>query len=242
VAGQAWSFQYKMVLSSSPLILFVLISLGRSWILYCLLNCFVWEKDLDWIAIMSSIEKRVTGRYTSLEDQSFEVQDFGHESDSTAYSEGFLSKAGAIVGERRISRAKRVQEALTWVRWGTVVSLQLLIVILLFIKMPNGSDEMGAGEFGKVEMGGDINGIYKSSKSRCSLSARRLEDQGIWIKGLIMDSIASHKITPFKPEPDLYMPNMSNPDEGHRLAIQANWDKLMPSKCTHSYHSIPSGP
>jgi len=114
---------------------------------------------------MSSLEKQA--RYVSLEDQSLEEQDLGHESDTTACSDGFLGKKGGSGGEKRLSRAKRTEMMLTWVRWGTVVSLQLLIVMLLFWRLPSASDEMGSEEYGtaSVETGGDINGLFKTCKN-----------------------------------------------------------------------------
>lgn len=114
---------------------------------------------------MSSMEKQA--RYSSLGGHELEEQDLGHESDTTACSEGFLGKKGNVGanGEKRMSRTKRAQMALTWVRWGTIVGLQLVIVMLLFWKLPSSSDEMGSGEFGTVETGGDINGLFKTCKS-----------------------------------------------------------------------------
>lgn len=113
---------------------------------------------------MSSIEKQA--RYSSLDDHELEEQDLGHESDTTACSDGFLGKKGGIGagGEKRLSRAKRAQMALTWIRWGTIIGLQLLIVTLLFWRLPSSSDQMGSGDFGTVETGGDINGLYKTCK------------------------------------------------------------------------------
>lgn len=107
-----------------------------------------------------SMEKQ-QGRYASLGDHELEEQDLGHESDTTACSEGFLGKKAG--GEKRMmSRAKRAQMALVWVRWGTVIGLQLLIVMLLFWRIPNATDEMGSGGFENVETGGDINGLFKT--------------------------------------------------------------------------------
>lgn len=170
---------------------------------------------------MSSINKET--RYASLEDHhSLEEQDLGHESDTTACSEGFLGKKGNNSGEKRSSR-RRNQTVLTWVRWGTVVALQLLIVILLFWRLPSSSDGMDSG-FEGVETGGDINGLFKTRKYIKPL------DSSPSHANFNLKTLVSHKITPFTPEPDIYMPNMSSTDPAHRLKIQENWDKLMPSK------------
>jgi hypothetical protein len=89
--------------------------------------------------------------------QSLERRDLDSDSDTTAcengqsarFLDGKLSK-----GPRRKSRKSRT--ILTWARWGVVVGLQTVILLVLLLK---GQDP------DEVETGGDINGLFKTSMS-----------------------------------------------------------------------------
>jgi hypothetical protein len=54
-----------------------------------------------------------------------------------------------------------------WIRWGIVVALQAVIIVLLSWPHITGRGETDAVLKGKfVETGGDINGLYKTSEQR----------------------------------------------------------------------------
>ncbi|OAG34714.1 hypothetical protein AYO21_11106 [Fonsecaea monophora] len=90
---------------------------------------------------------------------------------------------------------------LTWFRWGMVILLQTIILVLLWRQGRTGTGgEMDPELKGKtVETGGDINGLYKTT---------------------------SHSYTFLKPDPDKFIPNMTSND--NRLEVRRNWDLLMP--------------
>ncbi|KAK1238444.1 hypothetical protein MKX07_006590 [Trichoderma sp. CBMAI-0711] len=92
----------------------------------------------------------------------------------------------------------------TWLRWGTVVGLQMIMILLLCLKQSGSTNPINSligvaagGQF--VETGGDINGLYKT---------------------------LSHTYTFLKPEEDKFIPNMTSND--NRMEIRRNWDMLMP--------------
>ncbi|KAL6874777.1 hypothetical protein J3F83DRAFT_728656 [Trichoderma novae-zelandiae] len=105
---------------------------------------------------------------------------------------------------RLVERAKMSSNFWTWLRWGMVVGLQTIIILLLCLKQSgstNSSNDLpglaAGGQF--VETGGDINGLYKT---------------------------LSHTYTFLKPEEDKFIPNMTSND--NRMEIRRNWDMLMP--------------
>jgi hypothetical protein len=103
-------------------------------------------------------------RYTSI-DESHGV-DLEDDSDTTLSSDGFLGK-----NAKRISKYKtssKLQTVLTWSRWGTVVLLQGLILILLLPTSGVLSEAWSTGGWSqsKTETGGDINGLYIPSEPR----------------------------------------------------------------------------
>ena len=113
---------------------------------------------------------------------------------------------------------------LTWLRWGVIVGLQSIIILLVLVRQHTGKagGETDAVLKGKVvETGGDINGLYKTCKWRRF---------GVGGMGLDMLNITlvSHSYTFLKPEPEKFIPNMTTND--NRMEIRRNWDLLMPRK------------
>lgn len=68
------------------------------------------------------------------------------------------------------SRARATVRLLTWLRWGIVVGLQsIMIMLLLWRNISAGDNETQSVLKGKVvETGGDINGLYKTCEFKCS--------------------------------------------------------------------------
>jgi len=103
-------------------------------------------------------------RYSTIHERDeLDELDLENDSDTTLASTGFLAKKPQRLS--RYEKSSRLSTTLTWVRWGTVVSLQ---GIILFLLMPSpGSLDMGWDSI-KTETGGDINGLYIPSKSSFS--------------------------------------------------------------------------
>ncbi len=60
-------------------------------------------------------------------------------------------------------QAPRLVVVLTWARWGVVVLLQSIIILIMLWRNIRGGGETDAALKGKtVETGGDINGLYKT--------------------------------------------------------------------------------
>ncbi|PTB62040.1 hypothetical protein BBK36DRAFT_1163373 [Trichoderma citrinoviride] len=113
-------------------------------------------------------------------------------------------ESASSFAHRLIERAKMSSNFWTWLRWGVVVGLQTIIILLLCLKQGGstnlGNDLQGIGPGGQfVETGGDINGLYKT---------------------------LSHTYTYLKPEEDKFIPNMTSNE--NRMEIRRNWDMLMP--------------
>jgi hypothetical protein len=104
-------------------------------------------------------------RYTSIDET--EDLDLENDSDTTLASDGFLGKNNA----KRISKhtkSSRIHTVLTWFRWGTIVLLQGLILVLLLPTsgvLSEGWSIGGGWSQSKTETGGDINGLYIPSRS-----------------------------------------------------------------------------
>ncbi|ETR96957.1 hypothetical protein M419DRAFT_92860 [Trichoderma reesei RUT C-30] len=165
----------------------------------------------------------LAGKYFRLQrnDQSQEGQDVDLEdnaSDTTKTSStgelfdktAFLSLrddadvSAPSFAHRWPKRAKMSSNFWTWLRWGTVVGLQTIMILLLCLKQSGSTNPTNnligvaaGGQF--VETGGDINGLYKT---------------------------LSHTYTFLKPEEDKFIPNMTSND--NRMEIRRNWDMLMP--------------
>jgi hypothetical protein len=105
-------------------------------------------------------------RYTSLDD--VEDVDLENDSDTTLASDGFLRKNSS----KRISKyvkSPRLESILTWARWGTIVLLQGLILVLLLPTsgvLIDGWSMGGGWSQSKTETGGDINGLYIPSEQK----------------------------------------------------------------------------
>jgi hypothetical protein len=114
-------------------------------------------------------------RYTSLDD--VEDVDLENDSDTTLASDGFLRKNNS----KRISKygkSPRLEAILTWARWGTIVLLQGLILVLLLPTsgvLIDGWSMVGGWSQSETETGGDINGLYIPSEQKISqpFSSRR---------------------------------------------------------------------
>jgi hypothetical protein len=107
-----------------------------------------------------------------------------NDSETTLANEGFLSKRSNLA-----SKSSRLQNILTWIRWGTIVFLQGIIIILLLptsgimdsgwgLGLIGGGGKVkgdgivqagvvpvdksigGKWNAGKTETGGDVNGLY----------------------------------------------------------------------------------
>jgi hypothetical protein len=63
-------------------------------------------------------------------------------------------------------QARRLVVILTWTRWGVVVVLQSIIIMIMLWRNIRGGGETDSALKGKtVETGGDINGLYKTRKN-----------------------------------------------------------------------------
>lgn len=131
-------------------------------------------------------EMALAGKYFRLQrnDQSQEGQDVDLEdnaSDTTKTSStgelfdktAFLSLrddadvSAPSFAHRWPKRAKMSSNFWTWLRWGTVVGLQTIMILLLCLKQSGSTNPTNnligvaaGGQF--VETGGDINGLYKT--------------------------------------------------------------------------------
>jgi hypothetical protein len=92
-------------------------------------------------------------RYSSLEG--IEELDLENDSDTTLASSGFLGKT---IKRTNRNRNSKIQTALTWFRWGFVVMLQIVILVLL-LKKTEVNLQVGWTQ-AETETGGDINGLY----------------------------------------------------------------------------------
>lgn len=111
---------------------------------------------------MAHLEK--SNRYSSIEDHELEDQDLDSDSDTTACShheqgDDFLQKGGQRIG-RKSSRALRKQNILTWIRWGSIVALQLIMILVLLLREGDKPKETMKA----IETGDDINGLFKTRK------------------------------------------------------------------------------
>ena len=102
-------------------------------------------------------------KYSSIDD--VEDVDLENDSDTTLASDGFLSTKNA----QRINKnnkSSRLDTILTWSRWGTIVLLQCLMILLLLPTSGVLSEgwSIGSWSTSKTETGGDINGLYVPSE------------------------------------------------------------------------------
>ena len=97
-------------------------------------------------------------RYTPLKPEYADIED---DSDTTLGSTESLGKRAKR--RKRQCRRSNVQYALTWFRWGSVVVLQSIAIILLLNNTKTSRGSAWAEE--DTETGGDINGLYIPSES-----------------------------------------------------------------------------
>ncbi|PQE08911.1 Thioesterase domain-containing protein [Rutstroemia sp. NJR-2017a WRK4] len=146
--------------------------------------------------------KKESSTYTPLSD--IEDIDLENDSDTTLGSNRFPSTSPKPTSRRRSQhtspKTTRIECLLVWVRWGSVIILQSLILFFLLKgKKKEGNDGGDSWSLADTETGGDINGLYVPQ---------------------------SHKWTLLKPEEFIFVPNMTSNDD--RMAIRHNWDMLMP--------------
>lgn len=151
--------------------------------------------------------KKRASTYSAIE----KVEDFdlGNDSDSTLTSHGFESKRTKRTKQRRVSTLTRL--ILVWLRWFTVIAIQIVIVILLLRKQ--GQDVWSPS---KTEIGADINGLY-----RPSMFVNNIENTYD-----TNNDLGSHQQSPLHLEKLKYIPNLTNDD--NRMEVRRNWDMLMP--------------
>lgn len=121
-------------------------------------------------------------------------------------------------------RAKMSSDFWTWLRWGVIVGLQTIMIVLICLKQSGNTgsrnDLQGLAAGGQfVETGGDINGLYKT-REYLSIRNHRMGSSEL------THHIVSHTYTYLKPEVDKFIPNMTSND--NRMEIRRNWDLLMP--------------
>ncbi|KAH8603102.1 hypothetical protein B0O99DRAFT_20747 [Bisporella sp. PMI_857] len=119
-------------------------------------------------------------KYASLEKDDVILDiDLENDSDTTLTSTGFLKSNGDAKRQSRRRRAR--SEALVWLRWSAIITMQSIIVLQLF---RNGAKMARTGwTQGETETGGDVNGLYIPT---------------------------SHRYTLLTPESDKFVPNMSS--------------------------------
>ncbi|KAM3073439.1 hypothetical protein ACMFMF_006645 [Clarireedia jacksonii] len=112
--------------------------------------------------------KKESSTYTPLSD--IEDIDLENDSDTTLGSNRFPSTSPKPASRRRSThispRTARIECLLVWVRWGSVIILQSLI---LFFLLKGRKTDMNEGDEDWVpadtETGGDINGLYVPRES-----------------------------------------------------------------------------
>lgn len=123
------------------------------------------------MSISLSLPLRNESEYSKLSSR--EEDDLeGNDSESTKVSTGSLSKSSLLLrrklrdftspAERR--RERRSSAVWTWVRWGTIVGLQTILIALMWSRGDLDADVDPILKGKNVETGGDINGLYKTCK------------------------------------------------------------------------------
>jgi hypothetical protein len=106
---------------------------------------------------MASLKKEP--RYTTVQP---EDPDLENDSDTTLASEGLFKNSGRPEKKRTTRlRISRTQEMLSWVRWGVILALQCVIIVLLLSRgLSEGMKDSKVWTQADTETGGDINGLY----------------------------------------------------------------------------------
>lgn len=108
--------------------------------------------------------ERQISSYEPLDDKIGDF-DLENDSDDTLTSTGFLNKNNtATKGGKRARKQRGTQMMLVWLRWGTVVVLQSVIVCLMLLSISNSSAKNERWTQAETETGGDINGLYVPSE------------------------------------------------------------------------------
>jgi hypothetical protein len=140
-------------------------------------------------------------------------------SDSTRVS-SFADEKSFDTPSRGSSRRK-VEAVLTWGRWLVLVTLQFIIIMLVFLLWtqpePRISRETDAELMGKfLETGDDASGLYTTS----------MFFDHVKLKDANQLDVVSHSYEHLQYEPEKYFPNSSS--NSNRDEIRRNWDMLMP--------------
>ncbi|KAG9235084.1 hypothetical protein BJ875DRAFT_282507 [Amylocarpus encephaloides] len=137
--------------------------------------------------------------------------DIANDSDTTLASATLLNPhsqacSSSPKSQRQLGaeRNDRTESLFTWLRWGVVIFMQFVIIILL---LPTSGlmelEDLGLKRkwdgMAMTETGGDVNGLYVPTK---------------------------HKYTLLMPDEEKFVPNMT--DDSNRMEIRKNWDMLMP--------------
>lgn len=122
----------------------------------------------------------------SIESIDLDLEDHDNESETTLASDSFLAKQDPLnkhysTRSQQVSKAQRLSNLLTWIRWSVVVLLQGVIIMLLLPASGvlgdgwslKGSSGNGGWEMSMTETGGDVNGIYIPSKFSVSKAQSR---------------------------------------------------------------------
>jgi hypothetical protein len=108
--------------------------------------------------------KKESSIYAPLAD--IEDIDLENDSDTTLSSNRFPSTSPKTKPRRTSPGTARMECLLVWVRWGSVIILQSLILFFLFKEKKK---EVGDGDeswgLADTETGGDINGLYVPRES-----------------------------------------------------------------------------
>ncbi|TVY37322.1 hypothetical protein LOCC1_G007037, partial [Lachnellula occidentalis] len=165
-----------------------------------------------------SLSKPATTKYTpvpissthpprdSIDDLSIDLENDSDTtllSSSSSYSTSPNKKTPPSSRSRKWKWNKHSPDALTWIRFTILVSLQLIIILLFSSSsLFSHAHPHTAGEewsTSDTETGGDVNGLYKPTR---------------------------HAYTLLTPDAEKFIPNMSSNDD--RMAVRRNWDMLMP--------------
>jgi hypothetical protein len=93
------------------------------------------------------------------------VEDLDDDSDTTLTSPG--QQASHPRRRKRTSQQIKITSALTWLRWGFVATLQIVILILLLRKGQENAQKGWLAD--DTETGGDVNGLYIPTKHKYTL-------------------------------------------------------------------------
>lgn len=177
--------------------------------------------------------KKQTSIYQSISGADIEDIDLENDSDATlgeSQHEKFPSNTtlSSQLCERHISSAlaSKLNIIIPWIRWGTVVLLQTLIIYLLSShEKSHITNNEKSWNSNNTETGGDINGLYIPRKFQ--IIPKNLKINTNNLSSHLLPS-ESHKYTLLTSSESNFFPNMTSNDD--RMEIRRNWDMLMPRK------------